>query len=175
MKRPWTVFVQDVGPKFTFADEHQARQRARELVEDPHVPDVLVYRTESDADPDPDPSPNPGTYPDVCPYPDTYNPDSDPYPKPDPYPYDERWVYRRHVDPVREVSRSGVWSTVDLEPRFSVTAVQADNNHRLVPVNVRFWGWALAWRGTCLTCGGQCYRRLEVPERQVWRHGFPTD
>lgn len=161
MNGPWIVSVRDVGPTFTFAHESRARQRARELVEAPGA-EVLVYTTDSEQNPVADPA----AYPNVQPFPDAY---------PDPDPYGERWVYRHGVDPVREVLRSGAWRTVELEPRFSDAAVRADNDHLQVPVNVRFEGWAYAWRGTCLTCGGECYRRAESPEHQVWRHGFPTD
>lgn len=157
--RPWTVSAQDGGPKFTFADEPHARQRARELVEESHS-EAVVYSTDPLPDLDAIADPEGERFADI-------------YAK---YtPYDERWLFRHGVDPVRQVFVSGVWRAVELEPRYSDPDVRADGDHRVVPDGVWFEWWANALRGTCLSCHNQCYRRAEDPRTQVWRHGFPTD
>lgn len=42
MKRPWTVFVLDVGPTATFATEDRARQRASEWTSTEYVAAVVT-------------------------------------------------------------------------------------------------------------------------------------
>jgi hypothetical protein len=44
-KRPWTVFVREVGPTFTFSTEANARQRARDLTAGEYA-EVLVWNKE---------------------------------------------------------------------------------------------------------------------------------
>lgn len=49
MKRPWVVFVRDIGPTFTFASEANARQRACDLTAAEYA-EVHVWTHEIHAD-----------------------------------------------------------------------------------------------------------------------------
>lgn len=48
-RRPWRVFVQEIGPTYSFANESRARARAEELIERERYAAVDVYQADERA------------------------------------------------------------------------------------------------------------------------------